>query len=177
MSVTTDTVSLAQISQYLWDDAISNQSQLFGGSIDVGRAKKLYMERKALEYGNAQSLPNLNSATTYVYSMCGGMVNLASLIFGNGNGGGSVISGSTSGLYSVLEFSQNAVLNATSIIFVSAIGKRLIAASRGGHDVGSILTGGLPTGNQVFWDISTGTLTVSSTQPFYDQEFIRIIVQ
>jgi hypothetical protein len=177
MSVTTDVISLGKISQYLWGNAISTQSQLFGGSIDVGRSKKLYMERKALDYGNAQSLSNLPSATTYVYSMCGGMVNLASLILGNGNGGSSVISGSTSGLYSVFEFSQNAVLNTTSIIFAGAIGKRLIAASRGGHDVGSILTGGLPTGNQVFWDTNTGTLTVASTAPFYDQEFIRVIVQ
>lgn len=176
MPTVTDTIAIAEISQYLWDNEISNQSQLFGGSIDVGRAKKLYMERKALEYGNAQSLPNILAASTYVYSMCGGMVNLAIQIYGTGNSGGTVVPGS-SGSYGVHEYSANATLNSISITFSQGIGLRLLYASRGGIDTGTILTSGTPIGNQVLWESASGTLTVASTVPFYDQEFVRILVQ
>lgn len=176
MPTTIDTIAIAKISQYLWDNDISNQSQLFGGSIDVGRAKKLYMERKALEYGNAQALANTTAATTYVFSMCGGMVNVATQIYGTGGSGGTVVPGS-GGSYGVYEFSGNATLNNISISFPLAIGKRLIDATRGAQDVGAILTSGTPTGSQVMWESTTGTLYVASTVPYYDQEFVRVIVQ
>ena len=44
-------------------------------------------------------------------------------------------------------------------------------------DVGAIITSGTPTGNQVLWTTSTGTLTVASTVPFLANEFIRILVK
>ena len=47
----------------------------------------------------------------------------------------------------------------------------------GGIDVGTILTSGVPSGNQVAWNSSTGTLTVASTVPFYVNEFVRILVK
>jgi hypothetical protein len=53
----------------------------------------------------------------------------------------------------------------------------LLYASRGGIDVWAILTSGTPTGNQVLWNSSSGTLTVSSDVPFYLNEFVRILVK
>lgn len=171
-----DTIAIAKISQYLWDVNMMNQSQLFGGSIDVDHARTLYVERTSLEYGYNQGLTNLQSYANYVYGLCGGMQNLATQIYGTGSNGGTVVPGS-SGSYAIYEYSANAVLNATSITFSAAIGKTLKVASRGGHDVGTILFTGTPTGNQVLWDSTTGTLYVASTAPFYDQEFVRVVVQ
>jgi hypothetical protein len=50
-------------------------------------------------------------------------------------------------------------------------------ASRGGIDVGTILSSGTPTGNQVVWDKTTGTLTVAADVPFVADEFVRILVK
>jgi hypothetical protein len=39
------------------------------------------------------------------------------------------------------------------------------------------LTAGTPTGNQVTWDSASGSLTVASAVAFYDNEFVRVVVQ
>jgi len=35
----------------------------------------------------------------------------------------------------------------------------------------------VPAGNQVVWNSVAGSLTVASTVPFYNSEFVRVIVQ
>ena len=81
------------------------------------------------------------------------------------------------GGFGVREYSKFATIGATTIIFTDAINATLLYASRGGIDVGAILTSGTPTGNQVVWDNTTGTLTVAADVPFLDDEFVRILVK
>jgi hypothetical protein len=169
-------VAIAEISQYLWNDAIPKEKVFFNGTIDPRKAQQLYIERKALQYGIAQSLSGLPGTSNYVYALCGAKLQLANEIYTGGTSGGGVIPGG-GGNFGVYEYSGNATLNSTSITFAQGIGLRLLYASRGGIDTGTILTSGSPTGNQVLWDSATGTLTVASTVPFYSQEFVRILVQ
>jgi hypothetical protein len=155
-------VSIAEISQYLWNDSIPKQNVFFNGSIDPRKAQQLYMERKALQYGIEQSLSGLPGVSNYVYALCGSKVQLAIEILGTGTGGGGVIPGG-GGNFSVYEYTNNATLGSVTITFPLAIGKRCINAFRQGNNIGAILTAGTPTGNQVVWDSASGSLTVASS--------------
>ena len=177
-------VSIAEISQYLWNDAIPKQNVFFNGSIDPRKAQQLYMERKALQYGVDQDLINgigqnpatLEGVTNYVYALCGAKLQLAIEVLGTGTGGGSIIPGG-GGNFSVYEYTTNATLSSVTVYFPEAVGKRCINAFRQGNNIGAILTSGTPTGNQVVWNSAAGSLTVSSDVSFYNQEFVRVIVQ
>lgn len=169
-------VSIAEISQYLWNDSIPKQNVFFNGSIDPRKAQQLYMERKALQYGINQSLSGLPGTSNYVYALCGSKLQLAIEILGTGTGGGGVIPGG-GGNFSVYEYTNNATLGSVTITFPLAIGKRCINAFRQGNNIGAILTAGTPTGNQVVWDSASGSLTVASSVSFYDNEFVRVVVQ
>lgn len=173
---TPDTISIAEISQYLWADAISNENQLMGGSINNGKAMQLYMERSALQYGYAQNLSGVEGVTNYVYALCGAQLQRAIEIFGTGAGGGSVVPGG-GGYFAVQEFSGNAVGGSLTISFPEAIGKRLVNAFRQANNIGTIKTSGTPTGEQVVWNSESATLTVASDRAFWAQEFVRIVVQ
>jgi hypothetical protein len=169
-------VSIAEISQYLWNDAIPKQNVFFNGSIDPRKAQQLYMERKALQYGIDQSLTGLPGTSNYVYALCGSKLQLAIEILGTGTGGGGVIPGG-GGNFSVYEYTNNATLGSVTVYFPLAVGKRCINAFRQGNNIGAILTAGTPTGNQVVWDSASGSLTVASSVSFYDNEFVRVVVQ
>jgi hypothetical protein len=170
------TTSIAEISQYLWNDAIPKQNVFFNGSIDPRKAQQLYMERKALQYGINQSLSGLPGTSNYVYALCGAKLQLAIEILGTGQGGGSIIPGG-GGNFSVYEYTTNAVENSLTVYFPEAVGKRCINAFRQGNNIGAILTSGVPTGNQVVWNSAAGSLTVSADVAYYDNEFVRVIVQ
>lgn len=167
-------VSIAEISQYLWNDSIPKQNAFFNGSIDPRKAQQLYLERKALQYGINQQLSGLPGTSNYVYALCGAKLQLAIEILGTGTGGGGVIPGG-GGNFSVYEYSGNANVGSFTIYFPQAIGKRCINAFRQGNNIGAILTSGTPTGNQVVWDKATGSLTVAVA--FYSNEFVRVVVQ
>jgi hypothetical protein len=169
-------VSIAEISQYLWNDSIPKQNVFFNGSIDPRKAQQLYMERKALQYGIDEALTGLPGTSNYVYALCGSKLQVAIEILGNGGGGGGVIPGG-GGNFSVFEYSSNAVEGSFTIYFPEAVGKRCVNAFRQGNDVGTILTSGVPTGNQVVWNKDSASLTVASTVPFFDEEFVRVVVQ
>lgn len=169
-------VSIAEISQYLWNDSIPKQNVFFNGSIDPRKAQQLYMERKALQYGIDEALTGLPGTSNYVYALCGSKLQVAIEILGNGGGGGGVIPGG-GGNFSVFEYTNNATLGSVTITFPLAIGKRCINAFRQGNNIGAILTAGTPTGNQVVWDSASGSLTVASSVSFYDNEFVRVVVQ
>jgi hypothetical protein len=169
-------VSIAEISQYLWNDAIPKQNVFFNGSIDPRKAQQLYMERKALQYGIDENLSGLPGTSNYVYALCGAKLQLAIEILGTGTGGGSIIPGG-GGNFSVYEYTTNATLSSVTVYFPEAVGKRCINAFRQGNNIGAILTSGTPTGNQVVWNSAAGSLTVSSDVSFYNQEFVRVIVQ
>jgi hypothetical protein len=169
-----EVVSIAEISQYLWNDSIPKQNVFFNGSIDPRKAQQLYLERKALQYGIDQSLSGLPGTSNYVYALCGAKLQLAIEILGTGTGGGGVIPGG-GGNFSVFEYSGNATAGSFTIYFPEAVGKRCINAFRQGNNIGTILTAGTPTGNQVVWDKTTGSLTVAVA--FYSNEFVRVVVQ
>jgi hypothetical protein len=169
-----EVVSIAEISQYLWNDSIPKQNVFFNGSIDPRKAQQLYMERKALQYGIDQALSGLPGTSNYVYALCGAKLQLAIEILGTGTGGGGVIPGG-GGNFSVYEYSGNATLGSFTIYFPEAIGKRCVNAFRQGNNIGAILTAGTPTGNQVVWDQTNGSLTVAVA--FYSNEFVRVVVQ
>ena len=168
-------VELAEISQYLWCDSIPKQNVLFNGSVDPRKAQQLYMERKALQYGIAENLTGLPGVANYVYALCGAKLAIAQEILVNGSSGGTVIPGG--GGFGVREYFAFTTTNATSIAFPDAVNATLLYASRSGMDVGAIITSGTPTGNQVLWTTSTGTLTVAASVPFLANEFIRILVK
>lgn len=169
-------VSIAEISQYLWNDSIPKQNAFFNGSIDPRKAQQLYLERKALQYGIDQDLSGLPGTSNYVYALCGAKLQLAIEILGNGGGGGNVIPGG-GGNFSVFEYSTNAVEGTYIVYFPEAVGKRCINAFRQGNNIGTILTSGTPTGNQVVWNKDAASLTVSADVAFYDEEFVRVVVQ
>jgi hypothetical protein len=169
-------VSIAEISQYLWNEDIPKQNVFFNGTIDPRKAQQLYMERKALQYGIDQALSGLPGTSNYVYALCGAKVQIANTIYGTGSGGGSVIPGG-GGNFSVNEYATTAVQGAFTVYFPLAVGKRLINAFRQGNNIGDILTSGTPTGNQVVWNSAAGSLTVASSVAFYNLEFVRVIVQ
>ena len=62
-----------------------------------------------------------------------------------------------------------------TVYFPEAVGKRCINAFRQGNNIGTILTSGTPTGNQVVWNKDAASLTVAVA--FYDNEFVRVVVQ
>ena len=169
-------VSIAEISQYLWNDSIPKQNVFFNGSIDPRKAQQLYLERKALQYGIDEALSGLPGTSNYVYALCGAKLQLAIEILGTGTGGGGVIPGG-GGNFSVFEYSTNAVVGTFTVYFPDAVGKRCINAFRQGNNIGAILTSGVPAGNQVVWNTAAGSLTVASDVAFYNQEFVRVVVQ
>lgn len=169
-------VSLAEISQYLWNESIPRENQFFNGTIDPRKANQLYLVRKGLQYGIAQNLSNLQGLSVYTFSLCGAKLAQAQEILGTGQGGGGVIPGG-GGNFAVNEYSTNATEGAFTVYFPQAVGKRLINAFRQGNNIGTILTSGTPTGNQVVWNKESGSLTVSADVAFYNQEFVRVVVQ
>ena len=169
-------VSIAEISQYLWNDSIPKQNVFFNGSIDPRKAQQLYMERKALQYGIDEGLSGIPGTANYVYALCGAKLQLAIEILGTGGGGGNVIPGG-GGNFSVYEYTTNGVQGTFTVYFPEAIGKRCINAFRQGNNIGTILTSGVPAGNQVVWNTAAGSLTVASDVAFYNQEFVRVVVQ
>jgi hypothetical protein len=169
-------ISLAEISQYLWNAAIPQQQQFTNGTIDPRKPQQLYLARKALQYGVAQDLSGIPGLSNYVYALCGAQLQIAEQILGTGQGGGSIIPGG-GGDFSVKEYATNATEGVFTVYFPQAIGKRLINAFRQGNNIGNILTSGTPTGNQVVWNSAAGSLTVASDVAFYNQEFCRVVVQ
>ena len=81
------TNSLAKICQYLVANDNAVKSSMFNGAINEDTPMILYMERKGLEYGIAQNLPNLQRNANYVYSLLGANLNKANNILTNGGGG------------------------------------------------------------------------------------------
>ena len=175
MPTPAEVLSIAKISEYLWNDAIPKEKGFFNGTIDPRKAIQLYMEWKALNYGIDQNISTVPGVSNYVFALCGAKVAIAQEILANGSSGGTVVPGG--GGFGVREYFSFTATGATSIAFPDAVNATLLYASRSGADVGAIITSGTPVDNQVLWTSSTGTLSVASTVPFLANEFIRILVK
>lgn len=87
MPTNSTTNSLAKISQYLYVVQNIKDRAFSGVAINSNKDIILYMERKALEYGIAQSISTLQGVGQYVYSLIGGKLQLANQVLTNGSGG------------------------------------------------------------------------------------------
>lgn len=63
----------------------------------------------------------------------------------------------------------------TSITWAGAIGMSCVTVTRGGIEVRSIGTSGVPTGENVVFNSSTGVLTFASARALESDEFVRAI--
>lgn len=171
----TQVVSIAKISQYLWDCSIPKQNVFFNGSIDPRKAQQLYMETAALEYGIEQGLSGIEGVSNYVLALCGAKLKTAQEIYQTGSSGGSVVPGGNPN--TDRSYAAYGTPGATSITFVDAINAQILTATRGGIEVGVFSALPNPTGNDVFWNPATGTLTVAADVPFVSEELIRILVK
>lgn len=86
--------------------------------------------------------------------------------------GGVVVVGSN-----VTMFDYTASGGETSITWTGAIGLSCVTVTRGGIEVRSIGTSGTPTGENVVFNSSTGTLTFASGRALESDEFVRILVK
>jgi len=170
MPSTSDVIEIAKISVSLAIKAIENQQEN-----DLSLPEKLSTEAYLLQwaYVNNYSGIDIDGFTNYVYGMCGGYAYQAEGMIGTG---GIVIDPATGGVRNPIPLGNYAGTGNTSITFSEAINKSLLSATRGGQGVGEIIFSGTPTGNQIKWESTTGTLSVASAVPFATGEFVRILV-
>jgi hypothetical protein len=170
MPSTADVIEIAKISVSLVIKAIENQQEN-----DLSLPEKLSTEGYLLEwvYSTGYTGINIKGFTDYVYGMCGGYAYEAEGLIGTG---GIVVNPASGGARVPIPLGQYAGTGNTSITFTEAINKSLLSATRGAQGVGEIIYFGTPTGNDVRWDTTTGTLTVAATVPFKTAEFVRILV-
>jgi hypothetical protein len=83
---------------------------------------------------------------------------------------GVVVTGSN-----VVMFDYTAAGGETTVTFSGAIGKVCVSVSRGGVEVRGIATSGVPTGENVTFNASTGVITFATARALAADEFIRAI--
>jgi len=83
---------------------------------------------------------------------------------------GVVVTGSN-----VVMFDYTAAGGETTVTFSGAIGKICVSVSRGGVEVRGIATSGVPTGENVTFNASTGVITFATARALAADEFIRAI--
>jgi hypothetical protein len=75
----------------------------------------------------------------------------------------------------VVMFDYTAAGSETTITFTGAIGLSCVTVTRGGIEVRTIQTSGVPTGENVTFNSSTGTLTFATARALESDEFVRAI--
>ena len=75
----------------------------------------------------------------------------------------------------VVMFDYTAAGGETTVTFSGAIGKVCVSVSRGGVEVRGIATSGVPTGENVTFNASTGVITFATARALAADEFIRAI--
>jgi predicted secreted protein len=155
------------------------QKQLNRASIDV---------RFSIDNDNA------DASGTYGYSIVSGTANITSISLSapvegastyslalQGTGaysitGTQVISGGSSVTVSTMNsYSYTAAGGETSVTFLAAIGTTCISVTRGGVEVRTIATSGVPTDENVSFNSATGVITFATARPLESDEFIRAI--
>jgi predicted secreted protein len=157
------------------------QKQLNRASIDV---------RFSIDNDNA------DNSDTYGYSIVSGTANITSISLSAPVEGASTYSlalqgtgpysitgtqvidgGSTISTSSVNSFSYTAAGGETSVTFAGAIGATCISVTRGGVEVRTIATSGVPTDENVTFNSATGVLTFATARPLEVDEFVRMITK
>ena len=137
---------------------------------------------------------NGNGSGTLGYSVFSGLANLSSLSLSAGveaastysvslqGSGAYTISGTQVTPTGVVIESGNVTMQQytatggeTSITFASEIGSTCLSVTRGGIEVRTIQTSGVPTGENVTFNSSTGTLTFATARALESDEFVRAI--
>jgi predicted secreted protein len=137
---------------------------------------------------------NGDNSDTLGYSVFTGLVNIVSLDMTGPVEGASTYSVSLQGTgaytvsgtqvdpsgvvvigSNVVMFDYTAAGGETSITWTGAIGLSCVTVTRGGIEVRTIGTTGTPTGENVTFNSSTGTLTFASARALGSDEFVRAL--
>ena len=181
-------------SQINWDVSVDGLIALSGYSY-LSLLNKL-QNKQSIEVRFSIDNDNADGTGTYGYSVIAGTCNIVSLDINGpmenassysanlqGTGAYSITGtqvidgGSTISTSSVNSFSYVAAGGETSVTFAGAIGATCISVTRGGVEVRSIATSGVPTDENVSFNSATGVLTFATARPLEVDEFVRMIVK
>ena len=152
------------------------------------------LDRASIDVRFSIDNDNADGSDTYGYSVVSGTANITSLSLSAPVEGASTYSlslqgtgayaisgtqvingGSTISTSSVNSYSYTAAGGETTVTFVAAIGSTLMSVTRGGVEVRTINTSGVPTGEDVTFNTATGVITFASARALESDEFIRAI--
>ena len=181
-------------SQINWDVSVDGLIALSGYSY-LSLLSKL-QNKQSIEVRFSIDNDNGDGTDTYGYSIIAGTCNIVSLDINGpmenassysanlqGTGAYSITGtqvidgGSTISTSSVNSFSYIAAGGETSVTFAGAIGSTCISVTRGGVEVRSIATSGVPTDENVSFNTATGVLTFATARPLEVDEFVRMITK
>jgi predicted secreted protein len=154
------------------------------------------LDRASIDVRFSIDNDNADASDTYGYSIVSGTANITSISLSapvegastyslalQGTGAYSITGtqvidgGSTISTSSVNSFSYTAAGGETSVTFAGAIGATCISVTRGGVEVRTINTSGVPTDENVSFNSATGVLTFATARPLEVDEFVRMIVK
>ena len=152
------------------------------------------LDRASIDVRFSIDNDNADGSDTYGYSVVSGTANITSISLSapvegtstyslslQGTGafaisGTQVINGgSTISTSNVTSYSYTAAGGETTVTFVAAIGSTLMSVTRGGVEVRTINTSGVPTGEDVTFNTATGVITFATARALESDEFIRAI--
>ena len=152
------------------------------------------LDRASIDVRFSIDNDNADGSDTYGYSVVSGTANITSLSLSAPVEGASTYSlslqgtgayaisgtqvingGSTISTSSVTSYSYTAAGGETTVTFVAAIGSACVSVTRGGVEVRTINTSGVPTGEDVTYNTATGVITFASARALESDEFIRAI--
>ena len=181
-------------SQINWDVSVDGLIALSGYSY-LSLLSKL-QNKQSIEVRFSIDNDNADGSGTYGYSVIAGTCNIVSLDINGpmenassysanlqGTGAYSITGtqvidgGSTISTSSVNSFSYTAAGGETSVTFAGAIGSACISVTRGGVEVRTIATSGVPTDENVTFNSATGVLTFATARPLEVDEFVRMITK
>ena len=181
-------------SQINWDVSVDGLIALSGYSY-LSLLSKL-QNKQSIEVRFSIDNDNADGSDTYGYSVIAGTCNIVSLDINGpmenassysanlqGTGaysitGTQVISGGSSVTVSSMNsYSYTAAGGETSVTFLAAIGSTCISVTRGGVEVRTIATSGVPTDENVSFNSATGVITFATARPLEVDEFVRMIVK
>ena len=152
------------------------------------------LDRASIDVRFSIDNDNADASDTYGYSIVSGTANITSISLSAPVEGASTYSlslqgtgayaisgtqvingGSTISTSSVTSYSYTAAGGETTVTFVAAIGSACVSVTRGGVEVRTINTSGVPTGEDVTYNTATGVITFATARALESDEFIRAI--